>query len=274
MMMCMVLATLYIIDNEPKSARGAVEGVEVNLPIIMYHNILNSKTGKYVVSEAQLESDFIALLERGFTPVFLSQVIDWVDGIGTLPKKPIVITFDDGHYNNLHYALPLAKKHNIKFMINPVTSFSAFTERMNDHSKPSYSHITFKQMKEAQDTGHIEFGNHTHAMHKFKPRFGIMPVSGECSYEYSKKLKSDIQKAQKLLTDSGVNKPKTFAYPFGKFSRDSRNMLLDLGFRALLTCTEKTNTIKKGEPKTLHQLGRFNRDGSYTTEEFIALFCK
>jgi len=245
------------------------QALEIRLPIIMYHNILNHRKGKYVVSQKQLESDFRAILDNGFTPVFMSQVIDWVDGKGTLPDKPIVITFDDGHYNNLHYGLPLAKELGIKFMINPVTGFSKFSVESGDHSNPNYSHITWEQMGEAHKSGHIEFGNHTHSMHKFKPRFGIMRMGGEDDTTYASNIRDDIQKSQQHFVESGVPAPLTFAYPFGKYSTSSRGHLIDMGFRALLTCNEWINTIRQGDPASLHKLGRFNRDGHLSTEQVL-----
>jgi len=241
----------------------------IRLPIIMYHNVLKSKTGKYIVTPEQLEEDFIALNAAGYTTVFMSQVIDWMDGRGSLPLKPVVITFDDGHYNNIHYGLGLAKKHNIKFMINPVTSFSKFSVTSGDHSNPNYSHITWEQMKMAADSGHVEFGNHTHNMHKFRPRYGVMQLKGEIVEDYSDNLRRDILESQHLIEASGVPIPRTFAYPFGKYSRQSREILLDLGFRALLTCNEKVSKITRGEPESLHSLGRYNRSGNYSTEAFL-----
>jgi len=249
---------------------GAATSVEqIKLPIVMYHNVLNSRKGKYVVSEKQLESDFKAFLDAGFTPVFMSEVIAWVDGYGTLPNKPLVITFDDGHYNNIHYALPIAKRIGVKFMICPVTSFSKFTVETGDHSNPNYSHITWEQMKESHKSGFVEYGNHTHNMHKFKPRFGIMRMSSECDLTYTTSLREDIEKSQEHFKQSGVPVPRTFAYPFGKYCKKSREVLVDMGFRALLTCDEWINTVKKGEPASLHKLGRFNRDGSMSSEELI-----
>jgi len=234
---------------------------EIQLPIIMYHNVLKSRKGKYIVSPKQLERDFIAIKEAGYTTVFLSEVISWVDGKGELPDKPLVLTFDDGHYNNIYYALPLAKEHGIKFMINPVTSFSKFTTDSGDHSNPNYSHLTWSQMREAHESGHVEIGNHTHALHKFNPRFGIMQVGGEDLETYLKTIRTDIEKAQDLIEASGTPRPMTFAYPFGKFTKEGKQLLIDMGFRAILTCTEGVSTIKKGDASSLYHLKRYNRDG-------------
>jgi len=235
----------------------------------MYHNVLKSRTGKYVVSPTQLEKDFRAILEAGLTPVHMSEVIAWVDGKGELPARPVVITFDDGHYNNLHYGLPIAKELGVKFMIYPVTSFSKFSVESGDHSNPNYSHITWEQMGEACATGLVEFGNHSHNMHKFKPRFGILKMSSEDEGTYAQNLRDDINSAQDLIEQSASARPTTFAYPFGKFDKESKQLLLDMEFRALLTCTEGVSIIKQGQPETLHNLKRINRNGSMSTERLI-----
>ncbi|MCL2756395.1 MAG: polysaccharide deacetylase family protein [Firmicutes bacterium] len=267
-LICVFIASAILFGFvTPRQVQSNVSCDEICLPILMYHNVLKTRKGKYVVSPNQLESDFIKLKELGYTTVFMSQVIDWVDGKGTLPEKPIVLTFDDGHYNNLHYALPLAKKHDIKFMLYPVTGFSKHTTDSGDHSNPNYSHLTWDQIKSAHESGHIEMGNHTHALHKFKPRFGIMKVGGEDMDSYIAKVKKDIITAQDLIEQSGVPRPTSFAYPFGKFSKEGRELLVDMGFRALLTCTSGVSTIKRGDAKSLHHLKRYNRDGHLTTNE-------
>jgi len=241
----------------------------IDLPIVMYHQIFKCTKGKYCVSPDQLRSDFTAILDAGFTPVFMSEVIAWVDGKGKLPEKPIVITFDDGHYNNLHYGLPIAEQLGIKFMIYPITSFSEYSVTSGDHSNPNYSHLTWEQIKTAVDSGLVEIGNHTHKMHRFKPRFGVMKRFDESDDEYVQNFRDDIENAQELLLASGVARPMSFAYPFGKYSTKARELLIDMGFRALLTCNEKVSTITQGEPECLHSLGRFNRDGDYSTEKIL-----
>jgi peptidoglycan/xylan/chitin deacetylase (PgdA/CDA1 family) len=239
----------------------------------MYHRVLKGSTGRYTVSPTQLENDFTAFKEAGFTGVFMSEVIAWVDGRGTLPEKPIVITFDDGYYNNLHYAVPIAQKCGMKIMISPVTAFSQHSNDSGDHSNPNYSHLTWTQIRDAAATGLVEFGNHTHNMHKFKPRYGIAKLGAEDHNEYLNALRTDIEKSQTLIENCGAPRPQTFAYPFGKYSREGREILIDLGFRALLTCNERVSKISHS-PECLYELGRFNREGDYSTETILKKISK
>ena len=252
----------------PNGIDDGSEVLTVDLPIVMYHKVKNS-TGKYIITPEQLEDDFTAILESGFTPVFMSEVIDWVDGHGELPAKPIVITFDDGYYNNLYYGVPLAQKLGIKFMFNPVTEYSRRAVNSKEPCNPAYSYATWDQMKEAVDSGVVEIGNHSHKMHEFKPRFGIARLSSESHEEYAEALKNDILQAQAILQQCGIPKPLTFAYPFGKYSKEGREVLCELGFRAMLTCTEKVSKVTKGDPTSLYNLGRFNRDGGMSTARLI-----
>ena len=50
------------------------------MPVIMYHTILNSRDGVYIVSEAQLENDLKELIARGYEFVFPSEVAEFVSG--------------------------------------------------------------------------------------------------------------------------------------------------------------------------------------------------
>lgn len=252
------------------ASADVTERTVIDLPIVMYHKVLKGSKGKYVVSPEQLENDFIAIKEAGFTSVHLREVIDWVDGKGSLPEKPIVLTFDDGHYNNMHYAYPIAQKHGIKFNINPVTSFSKHSVDHNDTSNPNYSHLSWDQMRELCESGVVEFGNHTHAMHAFRPRFGIAAVSGEPTDVYVENLRKDINIAQEWFEKSGVVRPTTFAYPFGKYTPEGKQLLKEMGFRALLTCNEGINQIDKNDPWRMCALRRYNRDGHWTTENLMA----
>lgn len=89
-------------------ASGAEEGVE--LPVVMYHSILNDPAlaGDYVLSPQQLECDLRYIKECGYTPVLMEDLISYVNiPEAKLPPKPILITFDDGYYNNYLYAYPL-----------------------------------------------------------------------------------------------------------------------------------------------------------------------
>lgn len=89
--------------------RGA--GEEVTLPVVMYHRVCEQEedADRYTVSAAGLEKDLEALLAAGYTPVRLSQVLDYARSGGPLPRKPVLLVFDDGDASFAHWAMPVLK---------------------------------------------------------------------------------------------------------------------------------------------------------------------
>jgi len=85
------------------------------VPILMYH-VIGEPAGEVAYPDLYLSvDDFKAqvdwLDENGYTPVTLVQVQNsWYDG-GTLPEKPIVLSFDDGYLGQYLDAMPILEKH-------------------------------------------------------------------------------------------------------------------------------------------------------------------
>ncbi len=239
------------------------------MPVIMYHSMLKSKQGKYIVSPTQFENDLVALQKEGYVTVTCQQLVDFVYGDGDLPQKPILITLDDGHYNNAYYAVPILKKHNAHAIINIVGQFSQHSTQSGDAHNPNYSHLTWDDIAELAQSGNIEIGNHTYAMHAFTPRYGVARLNNEPDEQYEQALTADIGKLQRILLErSGINCI-AFAYPFGKYNAISEKIIIKMGFKLTFTCNEGVNTIVRGKPQSLTLLKRINRSGFYDTNTVL-----
>lgn len=261
-----VIICITIITLSTTLTANAVANDSVALPILMYHSVLKSKNGTYIVSPAQLENDFKRIVAEGYTAVTTKQVIDYVDGVGTLPSKPIMITFDDGHYNNIYYAKPLLEKYGLKAVFNVIGKFSDFSTTSGDIDNPNYSHATWDEIAELANGNVMEIGNHTYNMHNYKPRFGIAQKYGETDQQYVKALRDDIGKLQKILFEHTGKQCRALAYPFGKYNTIAEQTLIEMGFRIMFTCNEGVSTITRGKPESLYKLKRINRSGKYDVE--------
>lgn len=253
------------------SSESDTKGVE--LPIVMYHSMLKDTKlqGQFVIDPAKFEEDLKYLKDNGYTTITVSDLVDYVYNNKELPKKPIMLTFDDGYYNNYLYAYPLLKKYKCKAVISPIGYYSDLYSKSTDAPSPSYSHCTWKQLKEMQNSGCVEIQNHSYNMHSQNGRLGIKQKKGESSEEYKEVITQDISKAQNRFKEMLKYTPQAFVYPFGALSDSSEEAIKALSFRASFTCEEKINIIVK-DKNSLYLLGRFIRTNKMTTKELFNKF--
>ena len=247
--------------------RAEGETEERFLPVLMYHSVSVTQKGVYFVSPEQLQSDLSALKARGYVSVTLAEVKAFLKGYGSLPEKPVLITFDDGHYDNEYYALEVLKAEGFTAVLHVI---GCFTEYSSTHEKdhPEYSHLTWEEIGDLARSGVFEIGSHTYKMHAYKPRFGIKRKPGEPLEEYERTLKNDLDLLEKrLLEKSGVI-PVSFAYPFGAYDEKSE-AIVKSRYDAIFTCYERVNRLKKGDSGKLARLWRINRNGTQSTEAFF-----
>lgn len=253
------------------AAAKAAKPDQVQLPVIMYHGLLKDPKmhNNYVISPDLFEQDLKYLKKQGYTTILMSDLIDFVENGTPLPKKPVLLTFDDGYYNNYLYAFPLLKKHNMKAVISIIGKQTEEYSKANGNH-PNYSHITWKQIQEMSASGLVEIQNHSYDSHENKGgRKGTLKVSGESDHDYETYLKKDLEKLQKLMKKNAGITPTTFTYPFGAVSDSSADIIKALGFKASLGCAEGINTITKGDPDCLYRIKRYLRTPKRSSADFV-----
>ena len=249
-------------------ASKAPEG-SIPLPIIMYHGIANEYVNNdFFIRVKTFENDLKYLKENGYTTVLMKDLIAYVDKGTPLPEKPIVLTFDDGYYNNYLYAYPLLREYNMKAVI------SIIGNRIDKYSKvhegePLYSCLTWNQINNMLSSGLVEVQNHTYNMHSCKGRQGCLKTSGESMEAYEKAMQKDVGYLQDRIKEMTGQTPNTFTYPYGAVNDNSKKILMnDLKFRATLTCYERINYITR-DPESLYRLKRFLRDPDKSSKVFF-----
>ncbi|MBQ8836646.1 MAG: polysaccharide deacetylase family protein [Clostridia bacterium] len=239
------------------------------VPILMYHSVCNNEkvNSDYRISPEMFESDMKYLFENGYTAIYVGDLVGYVYEGMPLPDKPVIITLDDGYLNNSTYVLPILEKYDMCATVSVVGEFIAEAEREKDPN-PKYAYLTWQDIRTLEDSGRIEIGNHTNAMHEIGERRGCMKIVGESDDGYDKALSSDLTALQNSLTEKSGITPIVFTYPFGFVSEESLPIVKKLGFLAALTCYERINYID-GTRDQLYRLGRFNRAPGLSTEQFM-----
>ena len=266
-------AIVFAVGSLFSSAAGKSTEPPVPLPVIMYHSVCRKTPSDYTVTPAQLESDLAWLSSNGFKAVSARQLICYTQGTGELPYKPVLITFDDGFYNNLSIALPLLEKYDMCGVVSIVGRYTDDYAAADPHAD-DYSYLTWEDISELAASGRIEIGSHTYDLHSSNGRRqGCSKLPDETADEYTSMLRADTGLlATELNRHCGIS-PVVFAYPFGALSRESLPVLRDSGILLTLTCREGMNHITR-DPDCLYGIFRYNRSGLLTTEEYMSALLK
>lgn len=259
--------------EEPLSAAAAAPPAPENavkLPVIMYHSILRSTRGSaYIITPAQLESDLAYLQAQGFTSVTVSELTAFARGEAALPEKPVMLTFDDGHYNNVFYAEPLLAAYGMRGVLAVVGSFSDRSVREGAQN-PNFSYVTWDDMTALAARGVFELENHSYRMHvPSGPRPGCAQRRDESDAEYEQAIRADLGELQERVFEVTGRRPEAFVYPFGLFTARLENILQDMGFACTMTCTYGVNFLTPGDPNALFGLKRVLRDGGTSVQNIL-----
>ncbi len=192
----------------------------VHAPILVYHYV------EYVTDERDtirkslniLPYIFIRQIETlknaGYTFITASELIDIMDGITHAPKKPVLITFDDGYRDFYTDVFPILKKYNIRATAYII---SGFLDKLN--------YMFTSQLEEIAKSGLVEIGAHT--VHHYSLE-GLNLETAKYEIEESKKNLEEI-----------INKPVvSFAYPDGSFDDQAIKLVREAGFKSAVTTRE------------------------------------
>ena len=191
-------------------------------PILEYHQVtdepLDPDFEVYNVPPDEFAAQLDFLQAQGYTTITLQDFMRVVHGKGTLPDKPIVLTFDDGYRDNYTTMLPILEAHDMTAVVYVIT---------NQIGQKNY--LTFDELKDMQQRG-IEIGSHT-ADH--------LPLT---TLDESARLKQ-IRESKIFLEWGGLQTIYSLSYPNGAFDADIEKILRQCEYLTAVTGEAGLNTL-------------------------------
>lgn len=138
--------------------------VSMPLRVLMYHKVGPVAYSPWWVTTKEFEGQMRFLKHYGYTVITLDDFMAYRLGEAPLPRKPILITFDDGYENLLTEAYPILSRPDIDF----TAVCFAISRRMGETNEwdegdndPIINHLTYDQARFLHSTGVIDFQSHT-----------------------------------------------------------------------------------------------------------------
>ncbi len=213
--------------------------------ILMYHSIGHNRA-QFTVTPEEFEKQMSFLKSSGRECLRLSEFASRLRS-GTLPVNAVAVTFDDGYEDNFNEALPILKKHSTPATIFISTAYigKEFTLKKGDlpatasadavnlnagSSTPivasSLSVMDIDQIRELSNGGLVEIMPHGHS-------HGILR---DMNREDALK---DISQSKQMIEGITGKPVVCFAYPYGKYSNETIEIVSSLRFQSAVTVKEK-----------------------------------
>ena len=218
----------------------------------MYHKVdgIHPGTrypGNHVLPEA-FDEQLAALKRWNYQSISLDQWLKYKEKRAGLPRRPIIITFDDGYRSTHHTAWPLLRRYGFSATVFLVASLIGKTNAW-DADERQEPLLDEREIREMQSEG-ITFGSHTQS-HRALTKISLEEASQE------------LEGSRKTL-ESLLARPVTaFCYPFAKQNRIIRRLTRHAGYTTAVIGRGGTNRVWTNQ----FALRRIKIDTSTTIDE-------
>lgn len=242
--------TAYRNEYDVRSFEDKIElyGKASKIPVLMYHHILEAKDKKskndLVVTTAEFYKQMNYLHRNDYTTITVRELEQFLNGELALPKKSILIIFDDGYKSVYKYAYPILQEFGFKATVALITKY--VPDKMQPFNPARLTCLSWQEISLGNDV--FEYINHTYSHPSMK---GI-------SYNTAM---TELEKVNASL------KTKYFVYPMGHTSANSERALRNLNYK--LAFTTKPGFVTKSSNRLY--LPRQRISAGMTIKSFASL---
>jgi peptidoglycan/xylan/chitin deacetylase (PgdA/CDA1 family) len=215
-------------------------GNMAGVPVLLYHGIMeNLDPNDDANTSVEVFEDQIKMLkDEGYTAIDTKDLYCYIHGMFNLPRKPVIISFDDGRIDSVKNSDPILRKYGFKAVM-----FIAVGKQNN---KDKFF-LSWDDLQNMQDSGRWDL--EVHAGNGYHSSITIDEAGNkgyfasnkkwlggekrlETDEEYGQRLIDDIKQArhdiETHITDIDLI---SFAFPYGDYGEDAVNIDKDFAIR-------------------------------------------
>ena len=225
-----------LVPPSPRDGEGTGATIA---PILIFHSIrpyIQSDTPavrRYIATPETLEQELAYLRDGGYVSVTFDDLVNHITKNSPLPRRPVILSFDDDWESQYTYAFPLLKKYGF------TATFYIWVAVVGRKH-----HMTWDEIRALSAAG-MQIGCHS-MTHPYLTRV-----------EKDETLRREILGAKQIIEDRVGVPVTTFAYPFGQYDERVVAMVKEAGF----------TSARSTWPGVVHsQEGLFSLTGLLRTE--------
>ncbi len=207
------------------------------VPTLLYHRFLSwekARNGEirddepiYACYDKNFEEQMKLLSENGYHTISISDYVDFVKKGTPLPKKPVIITFDDGFLSNYLYAFPILKRYN-------QTATIFMTVDRNSENFKEFADVdgplSDEQLLEMHKAG-ISIQSHTMT----HPYLTDLPLQ---------RIRWEFEESRRLLEGLLESPVEYMAIPSGACNRRIKQVANETGYQAVYCMNKGSNNAR------------------------------
>jgi len=237
--------------------------------VLSYHDVRDSYTdalgrGVLTVETAELMAQFAWLRENGYHPVSLDDIFAAREGRRALPKKAVLLTFDDGYQSMYSRVFPLLKLFDYPAVLAVVGSWMERapheTVEYGNRALPRKELLSWTQVKEMTDSGLVEIASHSYDLHRgvrANPQGNERPAATTWRYHpangryesdetYRQRIRADLRASKESIRRNTGHSPRVVVWPYGAYNSIAVDIARELGMPV-------TFSLEKGK-SNIHEL--------------------
>ena len=193
------------------------------VPVLVYHNLSAQDKGRLSLAARTFEAQVRQLHDDGFHAISLADFAAFTAGRRQLPRKSVLLTFDDGYKSFIQYARPALKDYGFGATLFVYSDFIG-----------AGSGLSWQELRTLSDQGYdVQAHSKTHT--------NLRRKEGESEEAYAKRIEAELAYPLTLYKKHLPRPVDALAYPYGEMDDELLPFVAKYGYAVAFTVRRQSN---------------------------------